>query len=34
MVNRENAAAVLRKWFPHASEDEIDGAATSLADLG
>ncbi len=34
MVIREHTLVVLRRWFPNASSDDIDGAATALANLG
>jgi hypothetical protein len=33
MVNRDNVVAVLRHWFPNASEDAVESAAGDIADL-
>jgi hypothetical protein len=33
MVNREAALAVLRHWFPSASQDDVEGAASAIAGL-
>ncbi len=33
MVNLENVLAVLRSWFPNASQDDLDGAARAIAGL-
>jgi hypothetical protein len=33
MVNRENVLPVLRSWFPNASQDDVDGAASAIAGL-
>lgn len=33
MVNREEVLAVLRNWFPNASQRDVDGAASAIAAL-
>ncbi len=33
MVNRENVQAVLRNWFPNASQDDVEGAAGAIVGL-